>query len=483
MKSKPIRIAAAKVASSRNNALVARVVVIGGGPGGYEAALVAAQEGADVVLIDRDGIGGAAVLTDCVPSKTLVATARSASLAAESAGLGVLIGGKAIDPEAAGLDLTYAFDRIRRLAEAQSDDIRARLIADGIEVRHGAARVIRQGVVEISGEADVDTSTVEYDVLLLATGARPRELPDAKPDGQKILTWKQVWNLTELPEHLVVIGSGVTGAEFAGAFTALGVDVTLVSSRDRVLPTQDPDAADVVEGVFTRRGMRVLDSARALSAHVDGDRVIVTLANGQELVASHVLVAVGAVPNTEDLGLDTIGVRIRENGTIDVDRVSRTSAMGVYAAGDVTGVNPLASVAAMQGRIAMWHAFGDAVAPLGLDQVSQAVFTDPEIASVGVSPTDVESGVVPGRVHKQLLPANPRAKIQGVREGFIKLVVSPDGVVRGGVIVAPRASDLIHAISLAVSQHLTVDEVASTFTVYPSMSGSIAEAARRLHVV
>lgn len=457
-----------------------KVVVIGGGPAGYEAALVAAQQDAQVVLIERDGVGGAAVLTDCVPSKTLVATARSASLAAESAQLGVRVDGRAIDPVQAGVDLTYVFDRIRGLAAAQSMDIAEKLVADGVDVRRGSASVLAPGTVEVvSG----DVATIDYDVLLIATGARPRELPDAQPDGVRILTWQQIWNLSELPEHLVVIGSGVTGAEFAGAFTALGVPVTLISSRDRVLPTQDPDAADVVEGVFTRRGMKVLDRSRAMSAKPVDDHVVVTLADGTTVLASHVLVAVGALPNTEGLGLERVGVRTTRTNAIEVDRVSRTSAMGIYAAGDVTGVNPLASVAAMQGRIAMAHALGDAVAPLDLAKVSQAVFTDPEIASVGVSPTDVELGIVPGRVCTQQLASNARAKMQGTIDGFIKLVVSPDGVVRGGVIVAPRASDLIHAISLAVSQHLTADEVAATFTVYPSMSGSIAEAARRLHVV
>lgn len=483
MGSKRSHFAAAKGARNGHNAPVTKVVVIGGGPGGYEAALVAAQEGAHVVLIERDGVGGAAVLTDCVPSKTLVATARSASLAAESADLGVRVDGHAIDPSSASVDLKFVFDRVRQLAAAQSRDITERLVADGVEVRHGKARIAAPGVVEIVGEAGSDPTTVNYDVLLVATGARPRELPDAMPDGQRILNWKQVWNLTELPDHLIVIGSGVTGAEFAGAFTALGVEVTLVSSRDRVLPTQDPDAADVVEGVFTRRGMKVLGSARALSARVSGDLVTVSLADGSDVVGSHCLVAVGAVPNTEDLGLDAVGVRTGVTGTIEVDRVSRTNVLGIYAAGDVTGVNPLASVAAMQGRIAMWHAFGDAVTPLNLTEVSQAVFTDPEIASVGVAAADVTSGRVPGRIHTQPLSSNARAKMQGLQDGFVKLVVSPDGVIRGGVVVAPRASDLIHAIAMAVSQHLTADDVAETFTVYPSMSGSIAEAARRLHVV
>ena len=160
-----------------------------------------------MVLIERDGVGGAAVLTDCVPSKTLVATARSASLAAESAHLGVRIDGAAINPDAAGLDLQYGFDRIKRLAAAQSSDITQRLIADGVEVRHGKAHIVRPGTVEIVGEAGVLSSTVDYDILLIATGARPRSflMPCQTVSGS---WWKQVWNLTELPEHLVVIGSG-----------------------------------------------------------------------------------------------------------------------------------------------------------------------------------------------------------------------------------------------------------------------------------
>jgi len=469
---------------------VTRVVVVGGGPGGYEAAMVAAQQGADVVLIERDGVGGAAVLTDCVPSKTLVATARSANLAAQSGRLGVLINGEPIDPDSAGVDLPFVIERIMSLAAAQSVDIRARLISDGVSVVHGDGRIKATGVVEVAASGDDSRpQEFEYDVLLLATGARPRELADAPVDGDRILNWQQVWGLRELPEHLIVVGSGVTGAEFAGAFTALGSDVTLISSRDRVLPTQDPSAADVVESVFTRSGMTVMSDARARSAEVtrdangDPDGVIVTLVDGSHVRGSHVLVAVGALPNTDGLGLEAIGVRTDEGGYLTVDRVSRTNVMGVYAAGDVTGVLALASVAAMQGRIAMWHALGDAVAPLKLEEVSSAVFTDPEIASVGVPAHLVESGEIPGRVHIQPLATNARAKMQGNEDGFVKIVVGLDGMVRGGVVVAPRASDLIHPIAVAVRQHLTADDLAQTFTVYPSMSGSTAEAARRLHIV
>jgi dihydrolipoamide dehydrogenase len=320
------------------------------------------------------------------------------------------------------------------------------------------------------------------DVILLATGARPRILDTAVPDGERIFTWEQLYDLTELPEKLIVVGSGVTGAEFAGAYQALGSHVTLVSSRDRVLPGQDEDAASVIEHVFGERGMTVLSKSRAESVTRTADGVEVTLADGRVVSGTHCLLAVGSLPNTESLGLDAAGIETDANGYITVDGVSRTNVRGIYAAGDCTGVMLLASVAAMQGRIAMWHALGDAVKPLQLDTVSGNVFTDPEIATVGISDADIASGKV--NAISVLLPLNKnaRAKMQGIHEGFIKLFALPDsGIIVGGVVVAPKASELIFSIALAVQHRLTVDDMAHTFTIYPSLSGSIAEAARQLH--
>jgi dihydrolipoamide dehydrogenase len=318
-------------------------------------------------------------------------------------------------------------------------------------------------------------------MILISTGAQPRELPEAKPDGERILTWAQVYGLTELPQRLIVIGSGVTGAEFASAYDALGCDVVLVSSRDRVLPTEDAEAAQVLEDVFTRRGMTVLAHSRAESVKRDGDHVLVTLTDGRTVTGSHCLLAVGSVPNTSGIGLEEAGVTLDQRGFIEVDRVSRTSARGVYAAGDCTGVLMLASVAAMQGRIAMWHTLGDAVTPLDLKTVSANVFTAPEIATVGVSQRQVDSGEVQARVMTLPLQGNARAKMQGSRDGFVKLICrNVTGIVIGGVVVAPRASELIFPVAIAVAQRLTVAQVADSFTVYPSMTGSIAEAARRL---
>ena len=463
---------------------VTRIAIVGGGPGGYEAALVAAQLGAEVTVVDRDGLGGSAVLTDCVPSKTLLATAEVMTDTAESGELGVRLGtggeGGEQPEDRVGVDLARVNARVTALARAQSEDIAARMAREGVQVLRGVGRLDGPGRV-VATLADGGAETLEVDAVLVATGAHPRVLPDAAPDGERILSWEQVYALDSLPEHLVVVGSGVTGAEFASAYTALGSQVTLVSSRDRVLPGEDADAANVLEDVFRRRGMTVLSRSRAESVTRLDDGVVVTLGDGQRVEGSHCLVAVGSIPNTAGIGLEEVGVRLDRGGFVEVDRVSRTSASGVYAAGDCTGVLMLASVAAMQGRIAIAHLLGDAVTPLNLRAVSSNVFTDPEIATVGWTEKDMEEGSSTV-VIKLPLATNARAKMQGVRDGFVKLFARRgSGTVVGGVVVAPRASELIYPVALAVDGRLTVDQLAHSFTIYPSISGSVAEAARQLH--
>ncbi|HIZ99007.1 MAG TPA: NAD(P)H-quinone dehydrogenase [Candidatus Janibacter merdipullorum] len=456
------------------------VVILGGGPGGYEAALVAAHLGASVTVVDRDGIGGAAVLTDCVPSKTLIATADYLGGIETASDLGVHLedheGDVATETVA---ELGAINERVLGLAAAQSADIQTRLTEVGVRVVVGAGRLESPSRVVVDTEGG--TEALDADVVLVSTGATPRVLASAEPDGERILTWQQIYALPEIPEKLIVVGSGVTGAELAQAYLGLGTDVTLVSSRDLVLPQEDQDAAAVIEDVFRRRGMTILNRSRMAGAERRGDGVVVTLEDGREVEGSHVLIAVGAVPQTRDLGLEEVGVELSDSGHIVTDRVSRTSVRGVYAAGDCTGVFALASVAAMQGRTAMAHALGDAVAPLRMSAVSSNVFTDPEIATVGVSAADAEGNP---DIEAVMMPLsrNPRAKMLGITEGFVKLFAyRGTGTVLGGVVVAPRASELIFPVAIAVQNRLSVDQVASTFTVYPSLTGTLAEAARRLH--
>jgi dihydrolipoamide dehydrogenase len=463
----------------------ARIAILGGGPGGYEAALVAAQLGAQVTVVDSDGLGGACVLTDCVPSKTLIATSGTMSVLDGCADLGIRLGGD--EAAAAGpagrpgqsgwatVDAPRLYSRVKALAQAQSADVALRLAAEGVEVITGRGRLAGPHTV-LAGDREITA-----DAVLIATGALPRVLPGAEPDGERILNWRQLYDLAELPPELIVVGSGVTGAEFASAYQALGSQVTLVSSRHRVLPQEDADAAAVVEDVFRRRGMTVLGRSRAGHVKRVGDRVVVTLEDGRTVQGSHCLLTVGMVPATRGLGLEEAGVAVDAQGFVQVDRVSRTTAPGVYAAGDCTGVMMLASVAAMQGRIAMWHTLGEAVQPIRLGHVAATIFTDPEIATVGVTADAVQAGEPDAMVVKLPLATNARAKMQGFRDGFVKLFARRGtGIVLGGVVVAPRASELILGVSLAVEQSLTVDQMAHTFAVYPSLSGSLTEAARRL---
>ena len=460
---------------------MSKIVIIGGGPAGYEAALAGAAYGADITMIDSDGPGGACVLWDCVPSKTFIASTGIRTDMRRAQDLGV-----EIQVDSATIELSRIHKRVKDLAFAQSADIRARLTSEGIKIVSGRARLSKTqpGIGAHTVLATLPDGTeeeFEADVVLIATGASPRVLPSAVPDGERILNWRQLYDLTELPEHLVIVGSGVTGAEFAHAYTELGVKVTLVSSRDRVLPHEDEDAALVLEDAFSERGVTLIKHARADEVTRDGDEVTVHLADGQKVTGSHVLMTVGSVPNTEGLGLDEAGIATDRGGYITVDRVSRTSIPGIYAAGDCTGLLPLASVAAMQGRIAMYHSLGEGVGPLRLKTVASAIFTRPEIANVGVSQKAIDSGEYPARTVMLPLKTNPRAKMSGLRRGFIKIFCRPaTGVVIGGVVVAPNASELILPIALAVENKLQVSEVANTFSVYPSLSGSVAEAARQL---
>ncbi|MDQ0801923.1 pyruvate/2-oxoglutarate dehydrogenase complex dihydrolipoamide dehydrogenase (E3) component [Arthrobacter sp. SLBN-112] len=459
-----------------------RIAILGGGPGGYEAAMVAASLGATVTIIERAGLGGSAVLTDVVPSKTLIATADLMTRVAEAGELGVKFdvdGGDFVPVMHA--DLKHINDRLLNLARNQSQDIRDGLEKLGVRIIAGSGRLLNPHTIEVL-TAD-GTETVEADTILLAVGAHPRELETARPDGERILNWTQIYDLDELPEELIVVGSGVTGAEFASAYNGLGSKVTLVSSRDRVLPGSDVDAAVVLEEVFERRGVRVLSRSRAQSVERTDDGVVVTLADGSTVTGSHCLLCLGSIPNTAGLGLEEAGVAVSDSGHIKVDGVSRTTAPNIYAAGDCTGVLPLASVAAMQGRIAVAHFMGDGVTPLKLHQVASNIFTSPEIANVGVSEAEIESGKYQADIIKLSLRSNARAKMRNAKDGFVKIFARKgSGTVIGGVVVGPNASELIFPISIAVKQKLHVDDLASTFTVYPSLTGSISEAARRLHV-
>jgi dihydrolipoamide dehydrogenase len=470
-----------------------RIVIIGGGPAGYEAALVAAARGpevADITVVDCDGIGGACVLWDCVPSKTFIASTGVRTELRRAPDLGYVL-----EFEDAKIELPKINNRVKALAAAQSADIAARLQSEGVTLIAGRGELVDDvpgmaaHTVKITAH-DGAVSKLRADVVLIATGASPRVLPNAEPDGERILNWRQLYDLEKLPEHLVVVGSGVTGAEFVNAYTELGVAVTVVASRDQILPHEDSDAAAVLEDALAERGVTLVKNARAGSVtrtsrtrggQPPDDGVLIKMTDGRTVEGSHALMTVGSVPNTSGLGLERVGIELGPGDYLQVDRVSRTTVPGIYAAGDCTGLMLLASVAAMQGRIAMYHALGEGLSPIRLRTVAAAVFTRPEIAAVGVPQSKIDDGSVPARTITLPLNTNARAKMSSLRLGFVKIFCRPaTGVVIGGVVVAPIASELILPIALAVQNGNDVEDLAQTFSVYPSLSGSITEAARRL---
>src|SRR5512132_1528469 len=468
-----------------------RVVIVGGGPGGYEAALVAADLGAEVTLVNDEGLGGHCVLWDCVPSKTLLTSAQAFNTLETAPSLGVHFEGMpGQEVPRYEVDLPTIMRRVHDLALAQSEDIGKRVQAAGVRGVLGRGRVVDPNAVEgrPSGDgggpgAGGAPERLEGDAILLATGSDPRRMDTAPTDGEVILSSKDVYKLRQVPEHLVVVGAGATGAEYATAFLRFGAQVTFVCSRDRILPTQDEDAALVIEDVFERRGLVTVKNARAAKVERVGDRGVVHLEDGRTVEGSHVLLTIGQVPQTSGLGLEEVGVRTDERGAVIVDGVSRTAVPSIYAAGDVTGKLMLASVAAMQGRIAMWHLLGQAVSPLRWDAVAATVFTDPQIATVGLSEQRAREAEIEVEVDTLPLAGNSRAKMSNRPDGFVKLLARPgSGTIAGGAVVASYASDLIAPICEACFNRLTASQLSQAFQTYPSFAGSIQECARRLAV-
>ncbi len=458
-----------------------KIVIMGGGPGGYEAALVASKYGADITIVEDHGAGGSAIRKDVVPSKSFIAGAniKTDLRRADAMGLNHALGD-------AKLSLLALNERVKALAEQQSEDVRGGLDRNGVRLIAGRAKFAQDQTGHTTHRIEVETAdgereTIECDMVLVCTGASPRVLKGAEPDGERILNWRQMYDLQELPTHLIVVGSGVTGAEFVSAFAELGVEVTMVASRDRILPHDDADAADVLETVLEGLGVHLEKDARVDHVENTGDGVVVYTTDGREIKGSHVMMSIGSIPNTADLNLEAAGVETTPSGHIHVDRVSRTNVAGIYAAGDCTDLMPLASVAAQQGRTAVDHALGEGVTPIRLKTVGNAVFTRPEIAAVGVTEQQIRNGEVEAEIYKLPLSTNPRAKMRSLQHGFVKIFARKgSGQVLGGVIVAPTASELILSITIAVTNNLTVRQLADSMAVYPSLSGSITEAARRL---
>jgi dihydrolipoamide dehydrogenase len=349
------------------------------------------------------------------------------------------------------------------------------LTSQAVEIVNGKARLTGPNLATAEGHDG--PKTIPFDLCLLSTGSAPRIPAWAEVDGVRILTTRDAYDLKSVPEKLIVIGSGVTGVEFVHIFESLGSDVTLVVSRQQILPHRDPEVAAVLEENFLERGVRLVIGARAVGIDRVDAGVRVRCDDGRVVEGTHALLAIGSVPNTADLGLGELGIK-ESGGFIQVDEHQRTSVPHIYAAGDCTGQLLLSSVASLQGRKIARHALGLPVTPIDYSKVSQAIFTEPEIASVGLEEADLAASGRKVRTTKVPFAANARAVLQGNPRGFVKVMSDPaTGVVLGGSIVGHRASELIGILALAVKARVTVNVLVDTLMVHPSLSEAISEAA------
>jgi dihydrolipoamide dehydrogenase len=452
-----------------------RLVIIGGGPAGNTCATVAATLGAEVTLVEREIIGGAAHLWDCIPSKALIATGGELSELHRAPEMGLRAEG-ALDVQA----LKRRIDSIQQHLHASVCEL---LKSQGVRLLSGTARFKDHHtvVVETDAAGGGGLEEVEADFVVIATGSRPRVPDFAAVDGERILTTRDCYPPPEIPEHAIVIGSGVTGVEFTHMFASLGSKVTLLVSRQQVLPIKDAEVASVLEEAFLERGVALLKGARASAIDRDGDVVRVHCEDGRMVEGSHAILAVGSVPSTEGLGLSEIAVLLDDAGYVVVNHNCVSSQPHVYAIGDVSGKLPLSSVAAMQGRKIAEHLMGMHNRPhrnLDYDKAASAVFTEPEIADVGLAEAEAFASGRKIRVTKVPFTANAKALIKGDPRGFVKIVSDPaTGVVLGGSIVGGNAAELIGVIALAVTAGLTVTDIVDSLLVHPTLSESLADAA------
>ena len=444
-----------------------RFVIVGGGPAGSSAATVAATLGAKVTLIEDSIVGGAAHLWDCIPSKTMVATSIRMNAIRNAQTLGIVMGD-------ARVDLSQLGDRIATISGDLERGSTTIMESQGVEIVRGRGRFVDASTVIATTETG--ERTFSFDVALASTGSAPR-IPDwAEIDGERVITTRHAYDMDEVPEHMIVVGSGVTGVEMVHIFESLGSKVTLIVSRQQVLPHKDAEVAAVLEQDFLDRGVRLVKGARAVDVDRAGDAVTVITDDGRRIEGSHVLLAIGSVPLTDGLGLEDAGVEL-DHGYVPVDEWQRTSVSTIYAAGDITGQMPLSSVASAQGRKIAHHALGYPEVPLDYAKVAQAIFTEPEIASVGLEEAVAAAEGRKVRITKVPFAANPRSLIHGSTTGFVKVMSDPaTRVVLGGTIVGHRASELIGILALATQGHIKVDTLVETLMVHPSLSESISDA-------
>lgn len=448
------------------------VIVIGSGPGGYVAAIRAAQLKMNVAVVEKAEPGGVCLNWGCIPTKALLKSAKVYDLVRHAADYGVKLDGDA------SVSLGKMVERSRSVAEGMSKGVQYLFKKNKIEIINGYGRLKKKGVVEV--DTDGEKKDYNADHIILATGARASELPKVKIDGEKVISYRQAMVLREQPGSMIVIGSGAIGSEFAHFFNSIGTKVTLVEFLPAVVPNEDSEVSKQLERSFKKSGMKVLTSSSVESVDTGGDKCIAhvkTKKGMEEIEADIVLSAVGVRPNTEDIGLEENEVKT-EKGKIIVDDYYRTNIEGVYAIGDIVHGPALAHVASAEAIVCVEKIAGLKVEALDYNNVPACTYTSPEVASVGYTEEAAREKGYEIKVGKFPFTASGKASAEGAREGFVKLVFDAKyGELLGAHMIGAGVTEMISEIVVARKLETTAHEIIKSVHPHPTMSEAVMEAA------
>ncbi len=456
------------------------VVIIGSGPGGYVAAIHAAQSGLDTAIVERDSterLGGTCLLRGCIPTKAMLHTADMVEEMEKSEAIGISTG----DVELS-MEKMHAYKA--KVVKKNAGGVKYLMKKNEIDVHFGHGRIAEPGKVDVE-DKDGDTTTLEAKNIILATGSTCLHLPFIDMEPERVLDSDRILELEEVPEHLVVIGAGAVGTEFASIFLRYGSKITLVEMIDRVLPGEDKAVSAAAQKSFEKQGMNVLVSSKVtdVKADKDGVKLVVETIDGDEtssqnIEASHLLVAAGRQPATDDIGAEGLDIEIDDRGVIEVDEMMRTGEEGIYAIGDITGSIWLAHLASHEGILAVDHIAGQDPRPINYELVPMCTYCAPEVASVGLSEEEAEErgyDVITGEFP---FSAIGKAAILNKTEGFVKIVAeSKYDEVLGVHIIGPKATELITEGTLAMELESTVAELIQTIHPHPTLAEAVGEAA------
>ena len=446
-----------------------KLVILGAGPGGYVAAIRAAQSGAQVTLIEEHEVGGTCLNWGCIPTKAIISSTELLSRIRELDSFGLESSGE-IRP-----NLAKIIDRKNRIVATQVKGIRNLLKSWTITIKEGRGILSSPRQLSVLSRTG-HRETVEAESIIIATGSRPYQIPELPFDGKQVLSSEHALSLTEIPKSILIIGAGVIGCEFACIFRELGSEVTILEKLPRALATEDIEISELLEREFRKKKIRLITNVKAERIQVKADGVHVLLVDGKEVSAEKALVAVGRAFNSEGIGLEEIGVKKGICGEILADEKMQTNLPGVYAIGDVVGGLLLAHVASREGMIAAANLLGGDER-MDYNSVPSAIFTSPEIASVGLREFQAEERGIKVKTGHFQFRALAKAHVMGEIDGLVKVVsdASTDRVL-GVHIIGPRASDLIAEAALAVRAGLRTNDIAQTIHAHPTLPEALLEA-------